>query len=110
MRFLWRAKMQFFAIETLRGRSIEARSSAALAPCGTSTGVPKDVADGYSPNLEPFGEEVENSGVQLCAMSSSRILTSVVLLLALASVSVPAQNVPESCGVRDWFQLRDKVT
>lgn len=41
-------------------------------------------------------------------MSTQRILTSVVLL-AVASVPLSAQNVPESCGVRDWFQLRDKV-
>lgn len=41
-------------------------------------------------------------------MSTHRILTSVVLL-AVASVPLSAQNVPESCGARDWFQLRDKV-
>jgi len=37
-----------------------------------------------------------------------RVLTSVELR-AVASVPVSARNVPESCGVRDWFQLRDKV-
>ena len=42
------------------------------------------------------------------AVTTQRILTSLVLL-AVASVTVSAQNVPESCGVRDWFQLRDKV-
>lgn len=41
-------------------------------------------------------------------MFGNRILTSVVLL-AVAGVPVSSQNVPESCGVRDWFQLRDKV-
>ena len=42
-------------------------------------------------------------------MSRQRILIPVALLLAVASVPLSAQNVPESCGVRDWFQLRDKV-
>jgi hypothetical protein len=41
-------------------------------------------------------------------MSTLHILTSVALL-AVASVPLFAQNVPESCGVRDWFQLRNKV-
>ena len=41
-------------------------------------------------------------------MSTQRVLISVVVLV-VASVPVSAQNVPESCGVRDWFQLRYKV-
>jgi hypothetical protein len=43
----------------------------------------------------------------LCNVHATR-LTSVVLL-AVASVTLSAQSVPESCGVRDWFQLHDKV-
>src|SRR5215472_5468699 len=41
-------------------------------------------------------------------MSAQRVLIS-VLLLAVATVPLSAQSIPESCGVRDWFQLRDKV-
>jgi hypothetical protein len=40
-------------------------------------------------------------------MSTQRVLISVAALVVV-SVSLSAQNVPESCGVRDWFQLRDK--
>jgi len=41
-------------------------------------------------------------------MSTQRVLIPVVVLVVV-SVPLSAQNVPESCGVRDWFQLRDKV-
>jgi len=42
-------------------------------------------------------------------MSTRRVLISVVVVVVV-SVPLSTQDVPASCGVRDWFQLRDKVT
>jgi tetratricopeptide (TPR) repeat protein len=41
-------------------------------------------------------------------MSTQRLLIS-ILVLAVAGASLSAQSIPESCEVRDWFQLRGKV-
>ncbi len=41
-------------------------------------------------------------------MFTHRFLISVVLM-SLACDSLSAQNIPDSCGVRDWFRLREKV-